>query len=329
MTTVTLSKSGIANQDPTRMSFTPNVNSQDWKLVEAAIDSMELSELHELRQLVLLAGLESHPGCCGAHDARRAPTLLRFLRARNHSPTDAFDLLAEAVVWRHEFQLDKKLAAWREEWTVGTSPRALVLSEYNFITKLGVDREGLPVYLSRFAQADPAGIVREIGQELFLIHSLMILEDNFEKSWQLMLKTGKVQFSFIEVYDVGNYGLVPKWFSRALSMVPVYKGLANILDRCYPERVRIIFMLRAPSAFAHFWRLVLPLVPINTRDKIRIRGSWSQKLLSELQQHVPPETIPKWFQTEDIEALRTVRPWGGVVPVGALQTMRSRTVVQL
>jgi len=326
---VTLSKSGIANQDPTEMGFIENVTSQDWKLVEAAIDSKELSELHELRQLVLKAGLQSHPGCCGAHDARRTPTLLRFLRARNHSPKAAFDLLEEAVVWRHEFQLDKKLAAWQEEWIVGISPQARVLGEYNFITKLGVDREGLPVYLSRFSQADPAGIIREIGQELFLVHSLMIMEDNFEKSWQLMLKTGKVQFSFIELYDVGNYGFVPNWLSRAFSMVPVYKGLAKILERYYPERIRIIFMLRAPPAFTHFWRFVGPCVPTDTRKKIKIQGSVSQRVLSELQQHVPPEVIPKWFQTEDIEALRTVRPWGGVVPVGALQTMKSRTVVQL
>jgi len=308
--------------DLTKTVATSNAISKDWQLVEAAIDGGELSKLHELEQLVLSAGLESHPGCCGAHDARRAPTLLRFLRARNKSPKHAFGLLAEAVAWRQEFKLDEKIAAWRHEWSMGTSPRARVLHKYNFMVQLGVDREGLPVYVQRCSQGDPGGLAREIGQEVMLVHHLMILEDNFEKAWQMMLKTGKVQFSFIELIDLGDYNLVPQWKRRAWASVPVYKNMAKIFDRYYPERVRIIFFLRTPSAFSVLWRLVLPIVPTDTRRKIKMRGSVSQKWLFELREHMRPEIIPEWLQTESIEAYRRAQPWVGIVPVGALQNMK-------
>jgi len=316
-----MSELPIPTEDLKKQIATSNVSSKDWQLVDAAIDSRELSELHELKQLVLSAGLESHPGCRGAHDARRAPTLLRFLRARKKDPKHAFDLLAEAVAWRHEFKLDEKIAAWRYEWSMGTSPRARVLHQYNFMGLLGADREGLPVYVQRCSQGDFGGLAREIGQEVMLVHQLMIVEDNFEKAWQMMLETGKVQFSFIELYDVGEYNLVPKWMRRGLAAVPVFKGIAGVL-RYYPERVRIVFVLRAPSAFSVLWRLVLPLVPIETRQKIRVRGPVAQKWLFELQEHLPPETIPEWLQTESIEALHKAQPWGGIVPAGALQNMK-------
>jgi len=187
---------------------------------------------------------------------------------------------------------------------------------------LGADREGLPVYVQRCSQGDFGGLAREIGQEVMLVHQLMILEDNFEKAWQMMLKTGKVQFSFIELIDLGDYNLVPQWKRRAWASVPVYKNMAKIFDRYYPERVRIIFFLRTPSAFSVLWRLVLPIVPTDTRRKIKMRGSVSQKWLFELREHMRPEIIPEWLQTESIEAYRRAQPWGGIVPVGALQNMK-------
>lgn len=271
----------------------------------------------EFRRYVEQLGLDDHAACTNVPHTRRAATLLRFLRARSWNLQKAAALLGDALDWRRDFQIEQKLAAWRREWEAQTSERVRLFQTYDFVDCLGQDKEGLPVYVHRFSQGDPGGLARELGEEVLLLRFLQVVEDSFEQSQRRILETGRLLTNFVEVYDMGNYGLVQRWFQRAMAAVGPYKRFGPILDKVYPERVRASFILRAPPAFAVVWRIMAPLLPEATKKKIRIRGFHARAWLAELEEFMPEGSIPPWLRSEEPAHLCQAKPYGGIVPSAA------------
>lgn len=292
----------------------------EWKVVAGAIRREELERLSALRELVEAAGFDTHAACSGpgaAPHSRRAGTLLRFLRARGGDCEAAQALFSEAMAWRRDFGVDAKLRAWRTEWDAGTSARVRFLKQYDYIGYLGKDREGLPVYIHRHSQGDLGGLVRELGDEPLLLHMVRIIEDHLNEAQAYMMRTGKFLCSFVEIHDVGNYGLVPNWLPRGFAAAPFFKSHSPVFDKVYPERVRVCFLCRAPTAFSVIWRLASPLVPEVTKGKIRLKGYSASSWLKEMDDLLPPETIPIWLRDDNPKLLKEAKPWGGLVPRGA------------
>jgi len=285
--------------------------------VERCVAPEELRALRQLQICVEEQGLGEHPACAKAPHTRRAATLLRFLRARGGDVPKAVALLREAMDWRQQFEFDQKMEAWRAEREDGNSRRVQVLRKYDYVTVLGADLEGLPVYLHRFSQGDPSGLAREIGEEALLLRLLEGLEDCFEAAQERMLKTGNVLTSFVEVYDMGNYGFVPRWLPRGMAAMGPFRRFAPVFDKVYPERVRVAFILRTPPAFAFVWRLTLPMIPEATRGKIRLKGFQASSWLAEMEALLPKATIPLFLRVDDLDEIYRAEPWGGIVPVGA------------
>lgn len=294
----------------------------EWKALERTIDAEELQRVRAFRGVVEAAGLDRHEACASAGatpHSRSASTLLRFLRARQGDANAALKLFVEAMDWRRDFDIDRKLKEWRAEWEEGTTARVQLLKAYDFISEVGKDNLGLPVFVQRHSQGDAGGIVREAGQEALLLHLVSGIEYQLSEAKARMLKTGECVTSFIEIQDVGNYGLVDSWLPRALACVPFYKANAPIFDKVYPERVRICFIIRAPTAFAMIWRLASPMVPEATKGKIRLKGSGAKTWMEEMAAHMPLSSIPPWVQSDDPAELAKAKPWGGVVPKGAIE----------
>jgi len=299
-------------------------------IVERTVTQVELEMLRDLRAKV--ADLDNDIACAVLPHALRAVTLLRFLRARNGNVQKAAALFRDAMQWRAEFDLDNRLKAWRQEWQECVTPRAKLLKRYNFIALLGKDKWGLPTYICRFGQGDPGGLVREVGADILLLHNLNHLEQQFAAAQELMLSTGTLHHSFVECYDLGNYGFVGSWLQRGLATAKPYARYAKVFDSVYPERVRVALLLRAPRAFSMIWKLMVPLVPEQTLKKIRLmpqrgptggpkggtREDTDEEILAELANWLPRATIPVWLETYDLEALKQATPWGGIVPKGAV-----------
>lgn len=292
----------------------------EWKAVQRSVDADEFRRLQELRRLV--EALDVHSACDtavgNAPHSQQAGTLLRFLRARRGEPKVAALMLREALDWRRDFSIDDKLRAWRSEWEAGTSTRVKLFREYNYIGLMGCDREGLPVYVYRHSQGDLGGLVRELGDEPVLLHMVRMIEDSFLEARTMMLNTGRFLCSFIEVHDLGNYGLVPNWLPRAFGEFGFMKKFAPVFDKVYPERVRVCFLVRMPAAFSMIWRLASPLVPEATHSKLRLKGYAAASWVKEMEALLPESAVPDWLRSEDPALLLKARPWGGVVPKGAL-----------
>jgi len=289
----------------------------EWMAVERSVSPEEFRRLREFRDAVQGLGLDNHAACAVVPHSKQAATLLRFLRARAGVKESA-DMFTEALDWRRDFDLDRKLDDWRSEWLAGTSARVRLLKVYDWMSVLGRDFEDLPVTLVRESQADPAGIVREIGMEPLLLHMLLSIEDAFAHARAKMLATGHYTTGFVEIHDMGNYGLVGGWTSRAFNSIPFFKVQAKVFDLVYPERVRVLFLLRAPRAFAAIWKIFEPWVPQATKNKIRMKGQCAREWVHEVEALVPMEVVPAWLQKDNAELLHEALPWAGAVPDGAL-----------
>lgn len=288
----------------------------EWQAVARSITQEELAQLWELRRLVEAMGFDRHEACSVTPHSRRAGTLLRFLRARLGKIAAAAALLREALDWRQEYDIDRRLKEWRVEWADGCSARVRVLQKYDFMATVGKDREGLPVMLSRHSQADLGGLMREIGDEPLLLRMVSILEDCFAEAQAIMLKTGRFLCSFIEIADTGKYDLVPKYVNRGFGAISFYKKYQSVFEKVYPERIRVCFVVRAPAAFSVIWRLAQPMIPEATKHKIRFKGFASATWVEEMKELMPEQTVPAFLCSDDTELLHHAEPWGGIVPVG-------------
>lgn len=247
--------------------------------------------------------------------------MLRFLRARGHDVQKSAALLEECLNWRQDFQIDEKLDAWSAEWKEGTSPRARLLKKYDFIRNCE-DREGLPCLVYLMGQGDIPGLARELGAEAVLLHLLCHIELGFDVAHRTMLKTGCLTNNFVEIYDIGNDAEVPSRTGRAWSTVPLYKNWATIFDKCYPERVRVAYVIRVPTALSAFWSTVSPLFPRATVQKVRIHGCSHKAIIQDMSKTLSDSSIPTWLK-DGADRLTEIMTLGGIVPVGELARLSS------
>merc|ERR1711865_1022151 len=115
--------------------------------------------------------------------------------------------------WRASMNIDQKVAHWKEELLDGRSWRAQLVNKYGTDAEICTDKFGVPVWLMRMCVSDPAGILRELGKETLLIHTLSNMESMHAHLRRAMFDNEKMVRGCIQVFDVGDYGVhgVPNW----------------------------------------------------------------------------------------------------------------------
>lgn len=289
----------------------------EWEVVARGVSEQEYSRLQGFRRLVEARGLDSHKACAETPHTRRAVTLLRFLRARQGNSEQACGLLSEALDWRRDFEIDRRMREWKAELRQGTSARLRVLMRYKW-TCVCKDAFGLPVFIHRESVCDAGGLLRELGSDFLLVHAVTEVEDAFEVAREQMLRTGVLRTSFVEIYDVGNYGLVPNYWQRGWDGVPFFKSIVPVIEKVYPERVRLAFVIRMPRSFWLILKLFWPLVPPETKKKIKMHGFPARAFREELIEAIGESNVPPFMLTDDMQVIAKAQPQGGLVPRGAL-----------
>lgn len=290
---------------------------KEWQIVANSISSEELGRLEALRTAV--ADLHNHPACRRQSFSRQAQTLLRFLRGRDGSVEKAQRMFKESMNWRYRFGIDRKVALWREEVAEGTSNRVRLLATYGTDADVSLDKSGVPVWLMRPSVGDPAGLLREIGEETLLVDSLSKMEAIHEHIRQAMFREEKVVRGCVQIVDVGDYGKfgVPNWWARMMNLYWVGKKVFQTFEANYPETARKIFIIRMGSVGTKMYQWVTPLVPKRTQEKMRIFGfdadTWKKELCSELQEGY---SIPNFLMCNSSGSFAIARPPGGIVPTG-------------
>ena len=104
---------------------------------------------------------------------------------------------------------------WKRVWQCPSATLDSLSPEERFVRKhwmsyfMGNDRRGLPVHVVRCGTSDPAGFVREVGVDAFIMNIVLRLEYCFEMTAAL----GYARCDFVEVFDLRPCG-EPHWLRR-------------------------------------------------------------------------------------------------------------------
>ena len=94
--------------------------------------------------------------------------------------------------------------------------------------------------------------------------------------------------------------------------VPLFASMLGTCEPNFPERLKHVFVIRAPWIFASPYAMVRPLLNKGTADKVKI---FTDDFLPTLLEHIPAETIPTSLGGAGPEHEHLC---GGMVPAGAL-----------
>lgn len=244
----------------------------------------ELEECEKLR-VATLAALEWKEPDPTVADLFAREALVRFLRARNSKMSAATTMLVNAVRWRLEFDLDKVVAAHKQD----ASAEAERLRQRWPMGVEGVDKRGAPVYYARYGVADLAALSKDAGFDRFLAQSLSDQRALEERLTTASSAAGKhlVQIICVADFDGMEWG-------RAAKAVPTFKRLTKYLDDYFPERLHVAFATRTPFVFKALWQIVAPFLAADTKAKVRICGRRDDHLAA-LREFIDDDQIPDFL----------------------------------
>eukprot|EP00629_Pelagomonadales_sp_RCC1024_P000618 CAMPEP_0119278770 /NCGR_PEP_ID=MMETSP1329-20130426/19683_1 /TAXON_ID=114041 /ORGANISM="Genus nov. species nov., Strain RCC1024" /LENGTH=546 /DNA_ID=CAMNT_0007279297 /DNA_START=120 /DNA_END=1756 /DNA_ORIENTATION=- len=253
----------------------------------------ERAGVEELRRRV--AGEETLAGWLSG-DA----SLVRFLRARDGNVAKAEKMLRDHGAWRVKSDFAAVVAR-------PPGPEEAVIRKYWPDGMMGPNSSGVPVQLIRIGAADLPGIQREVGGKRWVEFCAALNEKLFADLRAISEKTGKLETSCDLIMDMQGLGL------RHAKGVPIFSSMLGVCEPNFPERLKHIFVIRAPWIFASLYAMVRPMLNKGTADKVLI---FTDDYLPALLEHMPAETIPKSLGGAGPEPEHI--SLGGYVPHGAL-----------
>lgn len=250
--------------------FDPSSSLPDWTIVTSGLAEEERGRLRQLCTALLEApsvGPSAAPPDTTTDDDDAKPsssqwcahTLIRFLRAR---PTvaESAAMYRAHVEWRAAFGTDAVAAAWPKD----DAPTTRLLRKHWFAGYHGRDNWGLPVHVVKVGRSDPSGIARECGVAGFLNQHVSDLENMYVEARRVSAARHEFCGSFVEIFDCGGFG-----YSRAMRAISPFKAITAVLEANYPERVRCVYVVRAPKLFEAIWKVAKKFIPKDTAAKVR------------------------------------------------------------
>ncbi|KAG7280956.1 hypothetical protein CRUP_022967 [Coryphaenoides rupestris] len=233
--------------------------------------------------------------------------LLRWLRARNFNLHKSEAMLRKHMEFRKRMYVDTILNEWRP-------PE--VLEKYLSGAMCGYDREGSPIWYDIIGPMDPKGLFLSAAKQDFIkskIRDCEMLQKECDLQSQRVLE--KYLSGAMCGYDREGS---PIWYDIIGPMDP--KGLflsaakqdfikskirdcemlqkecdlqsqriIQMFEENYPERLKRLFVIKAPKLFPAAYNLVKHFLCENTQHKIFVLGAnWQEVLL----QYITPEELP-------------------------------------
>ncbi|KAM7262494.1 hypothetical protein ACFE04_000177 [Oxalis oulophora] len=275
--TVKIEKADNENEKPVdkkvdedEQNLTPAVVVEEEEQV-VVVDA-ELEKILEIDEDIAIWGVPLNPRKC---DECTDVVLLKFLRARDFKPNDAFEMLVKTLQWRKEAKMD---AILDEKFEVDFSPAGYMNGS--------VDREGHPVCYNVYGVFDDKDMYKkalgtEEKREQFLRWRFQLLERGIQK---LDLKPGGVA-SILQISDLKNSPGVAKKELRSVVMKAV-----TLLQDNYPEFVARNVFINVPFWYYALNALLSPFLTQRTKAKFDVTRP--AKVTETLLKYIPIEEIP-------------------------------------
>merc|ERR1719239_1749915 len=111
-------------------------------------------------------------------------------------------MLSQSLHWRKKFQVDKILQDYQPSET---------LNKYFPGGWHGHDRESRPLYLLRLGQMDVKGLVKSVGEEGLLKHSLAICEEGLRLTQKATEELGRPITTWCLLVDLEGLNMRHLW----------------------------------------------------------------------------------------------------------------------
>ncbi|XP_040061135.1 SEC14-like protein 2 [Ixodes scapularis] len=234
------------------------------------------------------------------------PFLLRWLRAREFDINKSEKLLRDYIIWRQRENIDS---------IIETHEIPEVLRLYYPGGLCNHDREGRPLWILRFGNADFKGMLQCVSKEVLVKHVTFIVEKIIADMKGQSKMLGKLVDTITVIFDYDNFGIRQMYSYQVVEFVRL---LSVLYENYYPEMLEQCFIINAPSFFQISWKFIRHFVTERTAGKIQVfsREGWQPVLLK----YVDPSQLPAHWGGDlvgpngDRECTHLV-PAGGEVPV--------------
>jgi len=211
--------------------------------------------------------------------------ILRFLRARNFSVKNAFELIQKNIVWRKENNADEILETYPK--TAGFKKQ----EDYWPARRHKTDKYGLPLVIERLGMVDPKPFMADYNEAQclqFHIYSMEMAERAMEEASK---KAGHpVDYGCISIIDTQGLG----WKHSYSPAINLIKTVVAIDKDHYPEFLRKFIIVNCPKIFTIFWKIFKPLIDPRTVAKTDLYD-YTSSPIDYLLTQMKPEDIPTLY----------------------------------
>jgi len=247
-----------------------------------------LFEPHEYQAMQkLIAKLDQNninPDTWSDYQFRKDKFLIRFLKANKCDVDKTYNQFVKFVEWRKANNVDRVL--WEKE----NDPNLQKVNEVWPVTLHKTDNEGIPVLYEKIGPADVKGMFQAYPDLNIWIrnHILMHEETNHLILTEYTSVLDKPYQGIIFIEDLKGLSW-HHWYTPAIH---VMKAVSEIDTLYYPNAVRKLYIINAPSIFTWMWKLVKPWLDPATANTMVILGSNFYEVLSK---EIPAENFPKEY----------------------------------
>ncbi|CAA7057820.1 unnamed protein product [Microthlaspi erraticum] len=246
------------------------------------LSETELNALHNLRHLLqesttIDSVKTSIWGVPLLKDDRSDVVLLKFLRARDFKPQEAYSMLSKTLQWRIEFNIEELL----DENLLGDDLEKVVFMQ-------GHDRENHPVCYNVYGEFQSKDLYQktfsdEEKRERFLRWRIQFLEKSIRKLD--FLPGGGGVSTICQVNDLKNSPGPGKTELRLAT-----KQALLLLQDNYPEFVSKQIFINVPWWYLAFYKIISPFM--TQRSKSKLVFASPSRSAETLFKYISPEHVP-------------------------------------
>ncbi|KAL0845395.1 hypothetical protein Bca101_018641 [Brassica carinata] len=239
----------------------------------------ELNALHELRHLLHESTtIDSSKsfiwGVPLLKDDRSDVVLLKFLRARDFKPQEAYSMLTKTLQWRMEFNIEELL-----DENLGDDLDKVVFMQ-------GQDRKKHPVCYNVYGEFQDKDLYQktfsdEEKRDRFLRWRIQFLEKSIRK---VDFVAGGVS-TICQVNDLKNSPGPGKTELRVAT-----KQALHLLQDNYPEFISKQIFINVPWWYLAFYRIISPFMTQRSKSKLVFSGP--SRSAETLFKYISPENVP-------------------------------------
>ncbi|XP_059532012.1 SEC14-like protein 2 isoform X1 [Myotis daubentonii] len=228
--------------------------------------------------------------------------LLCWLRARSFDLQKSEAMLRKHVEFRKQKDIDNVLN-WQP-------PEVVRL--YLTGGMCGYDKEGSPIWYDIVGPLDAKGLLLSATKQDLLKTKMRDCERLTQECHRQTEKMGKRVDSITMIYDCEGLGLRHLWKPA----VETYIEFLCMVEDNYPEKLKRLFVIKAPKLFPVAYNLVKPFLSEETRKKIMVLGAnWKEVLLKYISaDQVPVEYGGTMTDPDGNPKCKSKLNWGGDIP---------------